>query len=482
MRGERQLLGAAAVLALFLLVVLLVPGGHRAPGSGDAEGVDLGLAWDLDPERDLTDRGWRLDAEGRPPAAVDGMRLVESVDLSFREAEGEVSLGSGWRSGGTRYAVLWCDLPRVEDPVIVEPTLRLSLAQDSVRLPCAGRDGYPPVRGLQPLPPVAENEHALAQHAWEGDLPSSGQGTLGIYLELYGAPLRTGRPQPLPDGLTGTGVDSGTAPRAGADRERYLASVQLGADSVLELWAGDPGLLTVDVDGVVVTDDGDLGAEEPAWHEQDPELRDGSWHVSTPGAQRRLALPDSLLPEAGGSRTVTLSVPSTRTLPRTWSVRAVPALAAPDPPPPAPLPPPVTLPEAPSLLPLASWQVPRDGLPHELHVPAGARVPTSPEDWVVAIVDPARRTGAEGAPTAHPLRGIATLGERFRDLPVLTGRDGTTGLPSSARIDMLPAPAWRGAEQTDAGADTDQLVRVVVAPAPGHPPATVLAWVPREDA
>ncbi|MFK5645571.1 hypothetical protein ACI3ET_03515 [Ornithinimicrobium sp. LYQ121] len=447
-RGVRWL-----VLLLGLALVVVV----HATGPGDrGEGTSA-------PTRppalapDLTGRGWVLDDEGRPPVGVDGMRLTDAVEVDYRQQEGTVRLGAGWRTGGARYAVLWCDLPALDDPALRPPTLTLTFDEGTVQVPCAGKEGTPPLTRLHPLPPAGPEDRPAPEHAWSGDLPRRGSATLAVYLELYGAPLRSGPLLDVPDAPDGSaGLDS-SAPtvRHGAGTVQ-VAMVGVEHDSRLELWAGEPGLLTLAVDGIVVTDDGDLDDDDSDWAQQDPDLRAGAWFAARPGARRTLDLPAELVPVAGRSRTVVLSVEGARALPRSWSVQVVPG--SPEQPQGAALATPVPdgLPDVPGLVPAGAWLVPRDGHRHELPVAP------SPDDdpwtwgWVVL--------GTDGPPTTP---ATLTRGEQLRRVPHLqdTARLAET-LLRQVRVDR--AATGDGPTQLSAS----------VPPAPGQPPLQIVAWRP----
>jgi hypothetical protein len=414
------------------------------------------------PPPDLTGRGWVLD-DGRPPVGVDGMRLTDAVEVGYREREGSLRLGAGWRTGGSRYAVLWCDLPALEDPVLRMPALTLTFEEGEVRLPCAGRHGTPPVTRLQPLPPAGPQDRPVPRHSWSGDLPRRGSATLAVYLELYGAPLRSAPLLPVPAGPPGSaGLDS-SAPTArhGAGTVQ-VAMVEVEHDSRLELWAGGPGLLPLTVDGIVVTDDGDLDDKGADWARQDPDLRAGAWFAGRPDARRTLSLPEELVPEPGRSRTVVLSVEGAMALPRAWSVQVVPGRVA-DPSGAAlasTLP--EGLPRVPGLEPAGAWLVPRDGHRHEL--PLGtAAAGTDPWAWGWVVLG----AGPVSDVRATPVPATLTRGEQLRRVPALDAGDPLDEtLLRQTRVDRAPSPE-----------DTAALF-VSVPPAPGQPLVRVVAWRP----
>lgn len=140
---------------------------------------------------------------------------------------------------------------------------------------------------------------------------------LGIYTEAprtgYPAPARPEPPLSAPpvDGAALVDPDSplGTVVLAEGEpalfSEVHVGTAVIGHDSALHPWAGGPGTLTVVVDGVVVTDDGD---DPQDWADQQPDLRDGGWQVFTPGRARTLDLPAEVLPAEGQTRRVQVGV------------------------------------------------------------------------------------------------------------------------------------------------------------------------------
>lgn len=120
------------------------------------------------------------------------------------------------------------------------------------------------------------------------------------------------------------------APPPGATGTESVLQVSVTADSVVEVWAGSSVALEIRADGVVLTDDGDLLADGTShdpftapsdlWRTQDPTLRHGRWVVYHPPQQRTLTFPDRLLPAAGQSRTLTLSVRAHGQSEPVWSV------------------------------------------------------------------------------------------------------------------------------------------------------------------
>lgn len=450
-----------AVLVLALMLALAL-GVSLLTGPGPGEPVSDTSPPGPGPWADLTpvDRGWALAEDGAPPVGVDGMRLTDVVEIDYGERSGWLRLGAGWRTGGTRWAVLWCDLPTLDDPVVEQPVLELTFAEGAVSLPCAGRSGDPALSTLTPLPPAGPEDRPTPDHRWRGDLPEEGSATLGVYLELYGAPPRSGPllpPPPVPDGAVA--LDS-TGDRVGhGRRERHVALVEIRADTRLLLWAGGPGLLQASVDGRVVTDDGDL-QENPDWGRQDPDLRDGYWHAGRAGTRRVLELPPDVLPPPGGSRTVVLSVTEQSALPGTWAVQLLPAepvevdARAVD------HEVPTGLPAVAGLTPVAAWRVPADGHPHPLAVPA---LPPGDDPWTWTYVLVSDDNGSGAAATV-------TSQERGRAVP----RVGTDAL--RPWVDDLRETLQRQRSFTRPADEASAPVAVTLAPAPGQPLRDVVAF------
>lgn len=434
---------------------------------------------------DLSHRGWVLGNDTAPPSAVDGMRLVETLLLSYAERELALVLDDTVLAGGTRYAVLWCDLPPVDDPGLRLPTLSLELPEGAVVVPCAGRRSEPPVRQLAPLPPAQGRDEGVPIEAvWAGDLPNAGTVELAIYLESLGVPLRRSTLLTAPEPQTGAVVlDPGTTivPGGARLRSNYVQPARISHDSDLTLWAGGSGLVEVLVDGVVVTDDGDLVAQddplvdrqpprpEDSWRQQDPELRGGAWHVSVAGATRTLELPEELLPPPGQHRTVIVSVPNRAALPSTWQVSLRPATMPEldlDPLQPT-LPRDLPGPDprcSQQVVQVASWTVPQDGLPRQLVLPAHPCP---------------GHVGAAGDPLAGQHLDPGSLTYRSTSIGLLSN-GGLLHMLAVRDLEIEPGEplvpgAWRRPSQIAPPEETG--LWVTMPPAPGRPEATLTAYV-----
>lgn len=296
------------------------PDGPAGPdGRGGMEGVGgledsggVGRSSGLD-GLDLTPYGWHLDEAGDPPVVAMGLQRQVVVEVPYGEPVQETNWDAGHLlpGGPAAYAVLWCDLPPV-DPNIEQPSARLTTGPGVVDLPCAGRDDGPPVQRVTPVPVTGPGRLELV-----GDLPRTGGATLALYREgalsatlpLPGRSTAT-PPPPVP---TDAAVVDAPAPSPDEDdedgRTHFGASVEISSDTVVRVWAGRTGSVSVLADGVPVTDDGDTdGADAPDWREQQVDLRDGRWVVYLPGTTRTFSLPEQLRSQPGQTRMLTLTV------------------------------------------------------------------------------------------------------------------------------------------------------------------------------
>lgn len=440
----------AAAVALGLVVWVSALGRPPAPGHVDqtgagaaartgAAGRTLTLVDGTTLTTAVTDlgpRGWALGPDGDPPDDLEGLRMVETVRIDLEQAHAPLRIDTWPRSGAAVFAVLWCDLP-VQDPNIELPSARLSIGGERVVLPCAGTHGAPPVRRLVPLPPSGGRGRTTALVSWSGDVPGRGRALLATYTEVGAGPppvvagselaAEAARAVP-PTRPAGAVVLDGTTPSyraGGAARPVHHQRVRIGPGSSVTVWAGGAGEITVQVDGTVVTDDGDTavacesrhaeGTRHPdpppvqgAWRAADPELRDGRWLVYRPGRARELQLPAPARPPAGERREATVSV-STSLERHAWQVQV--ADAEPVVQDRSPLP----VVEADATFPrwigghrlAAAWHVPNDGIPHPLTDPGlrpGRR-------FLLAGSPAGTRPGAPGVVEPHvaTTRGPAEL-------------------------------------------------------------------------
>ncbi|GGK66327.1 hypothetical protein [Ornithinimicrobium pekingense] len=461
-------------------VAVAVLGGYavtdRPDGGSPADAAGVDGAGTVRAGTDLTEAGWRLDDEGAPPRSPMGLHLRETVVLDDGRRSATVDLPSSSGLGFASFGVLWCDMPPAQDAHLRVPSGTISLGDAEVDLPCAGREGSPPVTQVVALPLDGVGVLRL-----DGDIPGRGGAVLGVYAESdHGqAPAARGSqadPPPVDAGSHVLDV-SQSHPSAFGGRRLAQATV-VGHDSTVRVWAGRTGALSVLVDGVPVTDDGDVASmtamiedlsaaqlegSEPvltdprdygSWTTQQPDLRDGRWLVPAPGQVRTFELPQQVRPAPGERRTVAVEV-VTENIGDLWQVALSGAAAGElDTGPVAAVAEPSAPRHALGHRLVGQWQVPSDGQVHEL-------LPDDPlvaEELVVMVtreVDPHRWYGWG--------EGLASLGER----PVtLWLQDGV-----EAAVRELRHPWFEPV--TGPGPLT------VAAPAsPGHPPATVLAYAP----
>ncbi|MDO5738940.1 MAG: hypothetical protein Q4P07_02200 [Ornithinimicrobium sp.] len=317
----RSLRGHWRLLLLAGLVLILAGAGwaltHNDPRDPAATGR-VGTAQSM-PEVSLASRGWELDARGKAPTSNEGLQLLQSVTIDYGNANAPLELMGGNHGKFAKFAVLWCDLPAVDDPHLVIPALTMTFDEGPVTLPCAGRQGQPPVTRLTPTPfgLVSPQDASLT---WTGDLPGRGKALLAFYYEVNGADDMLAHNAAVRQGnATEPAVPAGSVPVTkdspsirGWWGRTYVQKVEITHDSAVSAWAGSSAALIVTVDGQPLTDDGDLRAWNGAtpadlWHQQDPMLRDGAWLVYGPDQARTFALPDTLRPGPGERRTVVVT-------------------------------------------------------------------------------------------------------------------------------------------------------------------------------
>lgn len=263
-------------------------------------------------------------------------------------------------------------------------------------------------------------------------------------------------------------------PRDWAGRTRVVGSVQVSAGTELQVWAGRTGSVSVFVDGLPVTDDGDLtGSADPDWRRQQLDLRDGRWVVYLPGTSRTFPLPEQVRPPAGQTRTVTVEV-FTQGMQQDHQVLATQAV---------PVAPasvgahavPLDSPALAGFPPLAggyrmvgAWNVPQDGLGHDLGpglAPGAELVAFTGSDLVTTGADRDESWGlAEDSEGGIPV---------VRPLPLAPG-DPDQGGWTSSRLD--PWQVQQDLTVPAAGSSTTP--RVWLPAVVGHPRATVLALEP----
>ncbi|AXH95924.1 hypothetical protein [Ornithinimicrobium avium] len=319
-RRWRWLVAAAVPLAVLAGWAAVTGGPDEAE---DRPSVTAGP--DDGPRPDLTAAGWKLDEDGEPPRAATGLAVARVLALGARDPAQEVSWPAPMNADAS-FAVLWCDMPPAQDAHLTVPSATLAVGADEVPLPCAGRDGSPPVTGLVPLPPGGSGQVRL-----EGDLPPGGGATLAIYNEAGSAdaPLPRGSLGDAPEAPEGSVVldptDTVPTPDYGPGRRALRpVSVEVGHDSAVRVWVGRSGAVAVDVGGAPATDDGDVRAarerlardggpegsqpDRPDWRTQQADLRWGRWLAWVPGEVRTFDLPDAVRPAPGERATVTVEV------------------------------------------------------------------------------------------------------------------------------------------------------------------------------
>lgn len=400
--------GRAAVIAVVLTVALAVgvlQNEGWGDGGEDGDGEEHIETLATIGETDLTGAGWVLGDEGDPPRAVNGVHLKETITLDKGRRSASVSLPDAPEFVFAAFGVLWCDMPPAEDDHLVVPSGTLTVDGVEIALPCAGRQGSPPVTQVVALPPSGEGVLQLS-----GDMPGSGVATLGIYQETGGHLV----PAPRGDVTQGPPVGVGEVEldmSAGGPGTHYpwhaVQSVSVEHGSTIRVWAGRTGAIGVNVDGVPATDDGDVAAwmaamvdptdertgdgsvripqpgDHADWSTQQADVRDGRWFVPLPSAVRTFALPAHITPGPGERRTVTVEVMTENVDDHLQVVVTDARPAAVDTSPVAAL----TTPDAPLFAVghrlVGQWEVPADGHVRELALDDAALLP---EEMVIVAV------------------------------------------------------------------------------------------------
>lgn len=418
-RRRRTVLGVVAGAAAATVVGVAVPQLVDRPATGPAE----------DGSSSSTDGAWML-MDGEAPSQADGLVRLSTVPVSYADP-GRIALPDAESlPSDQRWAVLWCDVGP-DDAAITPPSLQLTTGSgDAVELPCLARDGSDAGSASGPvaLPP---GDDLSAEGSWYGDVPARGEAVLAVYQEAsrstYDFPAWPEPPLEPPVHEQATVV--GPASAGGRVDGNYLegvrtVAVELTSDSSLELWRGVPGGLRVEVDGVPVTDDGELDGDGGAgemWQLADPELRDGVWEAFRAGQTRSLALPAEVLPAPGTTRTATVTV-----LPRGgeehWQV-AVLATAGGPRSPVAPAHDGASLPEwYAGLHRVAVWQVPADGTAMALRVPAG--LAGQEVSWAVVCPSGTPGPASEVMPWGTVPTAVLTVDGRRTELACATPERG----------------------------------------------------------
>lgn len=393
-RGSRR--GPARLAAVAVVGALLV--GYAVSGQEDGPAPADDPSPDASAGTDLTAAGWKLTEKGLPPRLAMGLVLRETATVAKGRRSTVVSLPTV--SGGmgvALFGVLWCDMPPAQDDHLQVPSGTLTVDGLEIDLPCAGRDGFPPVSQVVPLPLGGDGVLQIS-----GDAPGDGTSMLAVYAETDNpsAPSPKGERTDAPPVAEGAVVlDLSRREPSMFGGERVVEAVTVGHDSTVQVWAGRTGAVAVNVDGAPATDDGDVGAvldmmseltpgqlegTEPIeadpqdyreWSTQEADLREGRWLVPVPGMVRTFALPEPVRPPPGEHRTVAVEVLTehvgdharvslTAAAPADVDTAAVAALTAPD---------------APRLVAghrlVGQWELPSDGLARDLVMPGPGQVP-----------------------------------------------------------------------------------------------------------
>lgn len=298
-RRRRAWLGAvAAVMALGTAAVVL-----GSPPAGTETSADLAV-----PDPTYTD-GYGL-VDGEPaPFTVEGLRLVAVQDVApVSQWTTRLPLKS---ADSPLYAVAWCpagdgkERPG-EDRPDRDPVQLLSTDDaEQASLPCTAPedDVSVPVRSLPVNGAVWHVDNVLASEtvtvafyeevAWAdfpfaatGSSPSWSPPTASAEVTMIDADTPTVERGDL-EGLAGTtSVHAETVP------------MTTGSQIEIRVSLDGPGQLLVLVDGVVVTDDGELVGPTaartlPTWSDAEPGLRDGFLHHFGPGLLDRTFVLDS---------------------------------------------------------------------------------------------------------------------------------------------------------------------------------------------
>ena len=282
------------IVAAAAAVALVAAGGWAlTQGLGDEESSTVQPA----------DEAWEL-VDGAPPEYAAGLALVDTVELGADSVEDVLS----WDGEGQRYAIAWCDV--TTEPGAASIALTPEGAEGAA-LGCSGGAGSKP-GGPMPLPPGNPLDVRLVQAA-EGSVGNlQGDDTVTISLYREATPVEFPYPdqQDVPEApehdvmidassplveraIPATPLEEGsTGGSSGPLGHNALpgASVASHEGTTLTTWAGEPGRLLVEVNGTVITNDGE-GLSQPAtpgpWQDADPDLRGGYWHTWHAGATTR---------------------------------------------------------------------------------------------------------------------------------------------------------------------------------------------------
>lgn len=344
---------------------------------------------------------------GTPAPFVDGLQLVttEVIDYALKRrivAAPEVD-------DDTRvYAAAYCDLPGNSlDTFAILDAVGIKAGDDVVDLSCMDRGADTATAPLlAALPRGADDYLVTVPSVWAG----AGSVSLAFYTEtpwadypfqpsFAGAALPSVAAQSSVDDSTPLTIDSALSGLLGPDTQ--VRSIDVDIDTTLELTllTDEPGQLLVALDGVVITNDGEmlgaLGESRPGpWATADPAMRQGFWRgYSASGYHQRLD--SATLAQLGvdiTDDTVRLSVIPRGFAGTGWQVIATtdggeaPMALAPGYSPDLPA-------YAHGMRRVAAYQVPTDGIEHEV------RLPTDRNDDITWV-------GACGVLTPHEIRTV----------------------------------------------------------------------------
>ncbi|KUG55595.1 hypothetical protein AVL62_04570 [Serinicoccus chungangensis] len=467
---------AAAVVPVALLVGYALSVDRDEPAGPD-EAAPSGPGVVQVGAVDLGEAGFELDEDGEPPRGAAGLTRMETLELT-PGGSADLALNTvDARFGGqvASFAVLWCDMPPADDPALDSPVGEITVEGSTLTLPCAGTAGEPAV-GLDHL--VALPASGEAEVRVTGDLPPDGGAVLGVYAQTDDMAV-----EPFPDGDLTAGPpvpeDAVVVDEAGAvmpfdPGDRLVQPVELSPTSTIRVWSGRTGAVSVLVDGIPVTDDGDLewwATGEADWREQQPDIREGRWMVYVPGSTREFTIPDDVVPPNGRRPAVVEVVTESTEHVQVVATQAVPGEAAREPVPQG------DGGEAPELISghrlLGAWELPMDGLERELlDPPDGAGVA-----WALLGAAPGEGRG----PLAFFGGGILHAGQTV--MPVWPTQD-----PSE--VSFTFQESFTGWFETSNGrlteADQPPAGVPLLASAqasPGHPSSWLLAYeqVPYEE-
>ncbi len=395
-RRLRWAIAATAVLAIGASVALLQE--PDAPYGEDVEAAVVNTAYT---------QGFGL-VDGTPAPFVDGLELVDTEVIDYALTRRIVAAPEV--DGDTQvYAAAYCDLPGNSlDTFAILDAVSIKAGEDVVDLSCmdSGADAATAPL-LAPLPRGADDYLVTVPSVWAG----SGSVSLALYTEtrwadypfqpsFAGAALPSVAAQSSVDDSTPLTTDPSLEGLLGSNTE--VRSIDVDIDTTLELTllTDEPGQLLVALDGVVITNDGEilsaLGESRPGpWANADPAMRQGFWRgYSASGYYQRFD--SATLAQRGvdiTDDTVRLSV-----IPRGfdgtgWQVIATtdggkgPMAVAPGYSPDLPA-------YAHGMRRVATYQVPTDGIEHEVALPTDR-------------VDQITWVGACGVLTPHEIRAVA---------------------------------------------------------------------------